>query len=117
AEFVTLVSNYEFGNSFSDLLGNGSDLVPIGSGSMTAGGFFFGDGDGLSLDTNLTSGDYLIELDVTFANLDGWDKLIDFENRLQDEGLYVNPTANLLNLYSYSETSNSSVLVNTPYTI
>ncbi|MEM9825020.1 MAG: hypothetical protein AAF958_00440 [Planctomycetota bacterium] len=91
---LVLSSQYLFDTDLSDSLGNQGDLSQISGGSLAGGGFTFGNDEGLSLTTNLTDDDYRIEFDVTFTDLAGWDKLIDFKDGASDDGLYLNATSN-----------------------
>lgn len=117
-----LIGNFDFTDGYADSLGNFSDLVPISGtasnvtgmgGTLEAGNYAFTDEDGLQLITNLTFQDFRIEMDVTFSDLTGWDKLIDFNK--MDAGLYVSPNDQL---QLWPEGSGDSLLaIDTPYTI
>ncbi len=114
ADFV-LYSNYEFEGDLSDSLGNSADFATIGSPTFSSGSLIVGETDGLSLSTMLTASDYRIEIDFTFSALDRWNKLLDFEGRSSDIGLYVGPGP-VLNFYTVGSGS-TQLSTNIPYTI
>ena len=87
-----LQSNYKFKNSLSDSLNFGSDLVPIGSPVpvLGSGRIVFDNSSssqGLSLNTDITKGDYRVELDIRCSTLNGFNKLTDFQSQFSDDGL------------------------------
>ena len=92
---------YELAGSFNDQLG-GSPLVPIAGGRLgpaDAPGFTFGPNDGVRLPSFVSSTrDYSIELLFDFDAAGSFYKIIDFQGRGPDTGLYSGREA--LNLYS-----------------
>ncbi len=92
ADHLALFSRFEFNGDFTDTLGNSNDFIGEGTGFFSDSSFVFGNDDGLCLFTEITRTqfDYRIEMDVSFSDLEGWDKLLDFQNRSNDEGLYIN---------------------------
>ena len=100
----SLLSHYEFKNSFADSLGVGADLVPVdgagmdgGSGTLEADSFTFGLNDGLRLSTDVTSSDFRIEMDLRFPPgfTGSYIKLIDFLSLDFDHGFYIHPAGGL----------------------
>jgi hypothetical protein len=85
----TPVHDYQLDNSLADALG-GPDLVALG-GTLTATSYEFGPNQGLNLSAgNFDPGDYSIEIVFTWSSLNGiWQKIIDFKNLTQDNGLYT----------------------------
>ena len=81
-----LVHDYELNGSLSDGLG-GPSLVANG-GTLGASGYAFGANQGLSLSGGINATDYSIVVDFSIANTSGYRKLVDFKNRLSDNGLY-----------------------------
>jgi hypothetical protein len=87
ASAATLTDNYVLTNSLSDTLG-GPSLVSDG-GTLNASGYNFGVNQGLNLSSALSNpGDYSILMDFNFSSLTGFRKILDFENRVSDAGLY-----------------------------
>src|SRR3954452_23454093 len=88
----TLLHDYTLQNSLADNLG-GPSLVS-GGGVLSAAGYAFTASHGLSLSSGLTNtGDYSIALNFEFSNLSGYRKILDFDNRQLDYGLYTLNTA------------------------
>ena len=112
-----LVSNYEFNGTYSDSLANGPDMVPIGEPTLSSTDLTFGEPDGISLATNITTGDYRIEMDVTFSSFSFYSKIIDFKDRQLDEGFYVGPLSQFLTFYRGLGTGFTQLLPGTTYTI
>jgi len=70
------------------MIWGGPSLVPMG-GTLNPSNYSFGINQGLNLTGGFASpGNYSIEMKFNFANLDGWQKIIDFKNQSADEGLY-----------------------------
>jgi hypothetical protein len=73
-------------------LGNGPALVSYG-GTLTPGGYFFGANQGLSLSNVINPGDvYSVEIRFFFdsinASFNGYQRIVDFQNRASDTGFY-----------------------------
>lgn len=115
AGFV-LKSNYEFDGTLMDTLGNGADLVPVGAPAIGAGQSSFGENDGFQLDTSVTSRTYRLEFDISFDQINTWNKLIDFQDRTVDEGLYIGPNGTL-EFYSDIGIGSSVLATGQTYTI
>ena len=81
---------YGFGASGLDDAFGGPALTQIG-GSLASGGYQFGDADGLSLTppANFNPREYVISFDFRLDALGGFQKILDFGNLGQDEGLYA----------------------------
>jgi len=118
-----LIGNFEFTDSYADSLGNFSDLVPISGtvsnvtgtgGTLEGGQYSFNDADGLQLMSNLSTEDFRIEMDVTFSDLSGWDKLIDFQK--DDRGFYVD-TSDRLTFFGAGSPGAEVLTISTPYTV
>jgi hypothetical protein len=77
---------YLLHNTYADTHG-GPSLVPNG-GTLTANGYAFGQDQGPSLSGAINSSTYSIEMLFTIDNNSGYRKLLDFNNRTMDEGLY-----------------------------
>jgi hypothetical protein len=92
ASGATLTHNYVLSSSLSDTLG-GPSLVADG-GTQSATGYSFGANQGLNLSSALSnSGDYSILMDFSFSDLTGYRKILDFQDRTSDNGLYNLNTA------------------------
>jgi hypothetical protein len=92
ASGATLTDNYVLSSSLNDTLG-GPSLVADG-GTQSATGYSFAANQGLNLSSALSnSGDYSILMDFSFSNLAGFRKILDFQNRASDNGLYNLGTA------------------------
>lgn len=84
---ATLTHNYQLTSSLSDTLG-GPALVSDG-GTQSGTGYAFGVSQGLNLSSALAnSGDYSILMDFSYANLPGYRKILDFQDRASDTGFY-----------------------------
>jgi hypothetical protein len=71
----------------NDTLG-GPSLIADG-GAQSATGYSFAANQGLNLSSALSnSGDYSILMDFSFSTLSGFRKILDFQNRASDAGLY-----------------------------
>ena len=120
---LRLTSRFEFNGDFTDSLGNLDDMTEISwssdSGSFSNSSYVFGNDVGLCLFNEFASvrSDYKIEMDVSFSDLDGWDKLIDYSPLSRDDGLYINNgTANALTYYPQGP-SGGSIEIGNQYTI
>ncbi len=100
---------YEINGSLADELG-GPSLV-IGVGTLTSEGYEFPAGSGANLNNAIAADEYTIELLFSFDVLGGYQKIIDFHNLADDEGLYSSGT----NLEFFSVALAENVLTaNTP---
>src|SRR6476659_3669377 len=81
-----LIHDYELNGSYADEFG-GPAVVPAG-GTLNATNYSFGANEGLSLSNAIDSSNYSIELDFQFSTTSGYRKIIDFNDRADDEGLY-----------------------------
>lgn len=95
---LPLLSNYQFNGDLTDSEGNGPPLERLpspSSGALGAGDFSFAEDEGLRLTTDVTSGDYCIELDLNLAaaNFTGFDKLIDFTSLSSFQGLTISTSS------------------------
>jgi hypothetical protein len=94
---ASLTHDYQLNGSLADSLG-GPSLVANG-GTLNPTNYSFGANQGLSLSNGFTNtADYSIATTFNLANLSGYGRLIDFQNRTSDTGLYNLNTA--LNFYN-----------------
>ena len=85
---ATLLHEYSLVNSLADNYG-GPSLVSNG-GVLSSAGYVFNANHGLSLSGGLlNTGDYSIALNFNFSILSGYRKILDFDNRQLDYGLYT----------------------------
>lgn len=91
---AVLINSYDFNGNFSDTLGRGPNVTPFG-GNLTNGRYSFSVNQGLSLNNALAStSSYSIEIKFQInAPSVAWNKLIDFEDRTADAGLYFYSTS------------------------
>jgi parallel beta-helix repeat protein len=92
------IATFNFESSLDDAQ-SGRSLVPVGPGRFVTDTVFgtqrtvyeFDAASGLTLDANGLLGveTYSIEVVVRFDDVVSWQKIIDFENRTEDTGLYV----------------------------
>ena len=84
----TLVHTFLFNNSLAD--STGSATMSANGGSLTATNYVFGANQGLTL-TGVSNSlsDYSIEMEFSLANVNGFNKILDFKNLTSDRGLYV----------------------------
>lgn len=110
-----LLKSYDFNGVLTDSLGNGSDLIASG-GTINAGNYTFADNQGLLLNSALAdTASYGIEINVQSTNgVTGYRKLIDYQNFISDNGLYI--LGGALQFYNYGPTG-GTILSNTNYTI
>jgi Ca2+-binding RTX toxin-like protein len=94
-----LIHDYELNGSYADEFG-GPAVVPAG-GTLNATNYSFAANEGLSLSNAIDSSNYSIELDFQFSTTSGYRKIIDFNDRADDEGLYNYNTD--LNFYDEAE--------------
>jgi hypothetical protein len=78
---------YRLNGSLSDALG-GPSLVSLG-GTVGPTGYTFGLGQGLSLTNALNPSVYTLEMSLRLDAVNGYRKIVDFENRRYDFGFYV----------------------------
>jgi hypothetical protein len=83
----SLIHQYSFANNLLDDLG-GPPLTGLG-GTLVAGGYQFGAGQGLSVTGAVPAAVYTIEVDFSFTDVVGYRKVIDFKALTSDAGLYV----------------------------
>lgn len=76
---------YNLNNSYADVYG-GPSLSPIG-GVLSSGGFTFGFNEGLSL-TGVVGSTYTIAIRSSFDDLAGWRRIIEYQSRTSDNGVY-----------------------------
>jgi PEP-CTERM motif len=87
ASAATLTNNYNLTSSLNDTLG-GPALVSDG-GTLSASGYSFGANQGLNLSSVLSdAGNYSILMDFSFTDLNGFRKILDFQDKASDTGLY-----------------------------
>jgi hypothetical protein len=95
---AAVVANYQFQNTLSSTIPSAPDLVPFVLGSYSSvsiGGtpttvYNFGKQQGLSLDaTGLISDNYTIAALLSFDDISGYRKILDFKNLTSDTGLYT----------------------------
>lgn len=126
-----LISDFTFDNSLNDMVSN-SLITPSGnmqtsfSNNVTDGQFNWvadtvsnqnNSGGGLNLyvpDNLFTEKNYTIAFEVSLTQTSGYRKLIDFNNRGDDEGLYVNDQ---LRIYSTGGYGDSTLQPNTFYNL
>ena len=79
---------YELDGSLADTMG-GPDLVAL-SGTLTPDGYDFGPNEGLNLSSaSIDPDEYTIEIDFSFDDLSGFQKVLDFKDLVADAGLYT----------------------------
>ena len=100
-----MVHRYDFNGNLNDSIGS----IPLTSngGTLGAGYLDFGasEGPSLNMETAL-AGNYTIAMRFSLAALDGWRKVVDFQDRSQDAGQYTYYG----NLNFYPVLSGSSVI-------
>jgi hypothetical protein len=108
AQGATLVADYEFNGNLASSGVVAPDLIavdPDGVASFTGGVYNWGGTNdpahqgGLTFDNSgglLPSNDYSVELRFKFNEGDGhWRRVLDVNNRLSDDGLYIDPSNHL----------------------
>jgi hypothetical protein len=78
---------YRLNGTLTDALG-GPSLVALG-GTVGSSAYAFGAGQGLSLTNGIAASVYSLELAFSLDDVGGYRKVVDFKNRLRDEGAYV----------------------------
>jgi len=87
ASAATIAHDYVLTSSLNDILG-GPPLMSDG-GTLIPSGYTFGANQGLNLSSALMNpGDYSILMDFSFTDLNGYKKILDFQDRSSDFGLY-----------------------------
>lgn len=91
---AAIINSYDFNDSLSDSLDNGSNLIASG-GSVSGGRYNFSNNQGLKLESALEdTSNYAIEMKLKMTDsVAGWNKLIDFQNLTSDLGLYIRNSA------------------------
>lgn len=112
---LILYSQYNFNGNFTDSMGNSSDLVTIGSPNFNSGKLDFGLSDGVTLNSSLFAGDYRVEFDASFTDLNAYKKLLDFQDRSADRGFYFQ--SGVLTFYPSLGTGSTTVNLNIQHTI
>jgi hypothetical protein len=108
---ATLLHEYSLVNSLADNYG-GPSLVSNG-GVLSSAGYAFNANHGLSLSGGLlNTGDYSIALNFNFSILSGYRKILDFDNRQLDYGLYTLNSA--LTFYPITVTYQAVLSPSTP---
>ena len=79
---------YDLNNTYADALG-GASLAPNG-GTLGATGYTFDRGQGLTLENSINASNYSIEMLFQFNEIGGYKRVLDFKNRIGDQGLYLN---------------------------
>jgi hypothetical protein len=105
---ATLVADYEFNGNLSSSIAGAPDLVatdPLGTNSFTGGVYNWTganepttDQGGLTFDSTglLNPTNYTVALTFKFNERnDEWRRIIDVQNRMSDDGFYVDPSNNL----------------------
>jgi Concanavalin A-like lectin/glucanases superfamily/PEP-CTERM motif len=105
---ATLVADYEFNGNLSSSIAGAPDLVatdPLGTASFSGGVYNWtgaatptSDQGGLSFDSTglLNPSEYTVALTFKFNERDNaWRRIIDVDNRMSDDGFYVDPSNNL----------------------
>jgi Concanavalin A-like lectin/glucanases superfamily len=90
-------ADYRFQGSLGSSVGTAPDLVEIGEGTIAftdegmigRAALSFARGSGLSLTPTSVIDEYTIEVLFRFDRMDGYRKIIDFENGSDDDGVYV----------------------------
>jgi hypothetical protein len=91
AGFSGPVHSFEFNGNFEDSLSNKIIENPFG-GTVTSTTYVFDEGQGLKLNNPSVSNDvHSVEMCLKVDDNSDWRKLVDYHNRIDDEGLYVNP--------------------------
>lgn len=87
---AAIVKSYDFTMGLGDTLGNGTALTSNG-GAVAGGLYTFGPNQGLRLTDALPSTTtYGLEMRLRFDhNIADWAKLVDFQDRTVDHGLYI----------------------------
>jgi hypothetical protein len=95
---ATLIADYQFHGNYTSAVSGAPDLTPINTVSFTTAlvnghttdvaSFTQGSGLRMTAPSGLASGGYSIILQVSLDIVGGYKKLIDFQDRASDSGLY-----------------------------
>ena len=110
AQAATLTHDYELNGSYADALG-GPSLVAEG-GTLTATDYTFSNNQGLNLTNGVSATDYSIEVNFQFANVNGYRKIVDYQNLASDAGLYIKDSS--LEFYNKGSVTPTTITANTP---
>lgn len=111
---VSLSHDYELIGNLND--STGGPALTSGGGSISTSGYSFAAGKGPSLSlAAINPASYSIEMRVKLSNISGYNKLIDFKNRVSDLGLYV--LNGSLDFYSFASGNKTPIAANTFYDI
>jgi hypothetical protein len=81
------IHQYRFAGNYDDDYG-GPPLTPVG-GSLGADGYSFGANQGLGVAGAMPDSVYTIDFVFSFAEVDSWNKILDFKDLTTDEGFYT----------------------------
>ena len=96
----------------SDLAMGGPDLAALGGSIFIGSGYDFGPNQGLNLSSaNIDPAEYTIEIDFSFRDLAGFQKILDFKDLVADAGLYTLDDA--LRFFGPSASSDSILTIDT----
>lgn len=93
---ATVINSYDFNRNLTDTLGRGADLTSLGGNFGILGRYSFGLNQGLNLSKAFaipTSYSIEIKFQINAPTTSSWHKVIDFENRTADWGLYIYSTS------------------------
>jgi len=100
---AALTHDYEFATDYSDSVPGGVSLAESfrapATGSVNSGFYDFDKGAGLTLDSQLPGGTYTIDIRANFREVNGYRKLISFNNLADDQGFYI--LDGKLNFYNF----------------
>ena len=109
-------SLYDFNGNLDDSFANGPALVANG-GSVSAGAYVFGPNQGLSLNwSSFDAASYDITLQFSFTTTGAgasWRKIVDYNGRDTDEGLYA--FDDHLQFVETASNTGPEVLINAPF--
>src|SRR4051794_3466815 len=87
AQIPTPSHAYELNGTFADTFG-GPSMVPVGSGALGPFGYTYAPGEGPNVSGVINPTNYSIEMYFSITDVSGFRKIIDFNNRASDFGLY-----------------------------
>lgn len=113
---ATLVSHFEFDGNLNDQLGNATaTLINAGSAAYSGGELSWtadslnpNGGCGIEVripDPLFAPGNYSIAIEFQFSEVTGYRKVIDFDLRTSDQGLYVNSELRIYSVGNYGPTT------------
>jgi hypothetical protein len=95
---VNLIADYQLNDTYASAIAGAPPLVPLNSVSFTSANPYhqnqivaaFTQGSGVRLDApaGISTGGYTVALVFSFATTGGYRKIIDFQDRTADQGLY-----------------------------